>query len=274
MDLKNLKTVIYEKKGRIAYITLNRPERYNAVNPEMTAEMEQVWDDYKNDDEVWVAIITGAGKAFCAGGDLKELSSRYESDGAKSMVGRRSQTERLMAGRWKVSPGMCDVWKPVIAAVNGIVAGGGLHFLGECDFAICSENASFTDPHVTSGLVTAIETLRLSRRIPMAIVLRMAMMGRYERISAQRAYEVGMVTEIVPHDKLMARATEIAEAICKNSPYAVRMSKIAIAGGLEMNLRDATDLAWYIVEEVNTSDDTKEAIKAFTEKRSAQWKLR
>ncbi len=268
-------TLVYEKKGRVAYVTLNRPERLNAINPRMEQELRRVWAEYKEDDDAWVAVVTGAGdRAFCAGADLKELAQRIEE--GEDMTGHFSSSPRVrrMEEGFKPSPGLNDVWKPVIAAVNGVCAGGGLHFMAECDFAICSENASFTDPHVSFGLVSAVETVGLTRRIPIGAVMRMAMMGKHERITAQRAYELGLVTEVLPPERLMPRAIELAEAIAENCPYAVRQTKQALIGGLEMNLRDAITMAWHVVEETNRSVDAQEGPKAFAEGRKPQWQLR
>lgn len=270
-----LETVIYEKKNRVAYVTLNRPHRLNAITPQMNEELQQVWADYNEDDECWVAVVTGAGeRAFCAGADLKELSQRYEKGEHPSGASLTGPRVRMMQEGFKPSPAMNDVLKPVIAAVNGVTAGGGLHFLAECDFAICSDNATFTDPHVSFGLVSAVETLGVSRRIPVGPVMRMVMMGRFERMDAQRAYELGLVTEVVPLEKLMPRATELAETIAENCPYAVRQSKRAIIGGLEMTLQDARVMAWHIIEETDRTVDAHEGALAFAEKRKPQWKLR
>jgi enoyl-CoA hydratase/carnithine racemase len=271
----DFETLIYEKKNRVVYITLNRPERMNAINPQMERELQRVWAEYNEDDDAWVAVVTGAGeRAFCAGADLKELAGRIEK--GEHMTGQFSSGARVhrMEEGFKPSPGMNDVWKPVIAAVNGVCAGGGLHFMAECDFAVCSENASFTDPHVSFGLVSAVETVGLTRKMPIGPVMRMVMMGKHERITAQRAYELGLVTEVVPLEKLLPRVTELAEAIAENAPYAVRQTKRALIGGLHMNLRDALTVAWDIVEETNKSADAQEGPRAFAEGRNPEWRLR
>lgn len=268
-------TIVYEKRDRVVSVTLNRPQRLNAINPLMERELRQAWAAYKEDDEAWVAIVTGTGdKAFCAGADLKELAQRIEAGQHITGQFETGARVRRMEEGFRPSPAMNDVWKPVIAAVNGVCAGGGLHFMAECDFAIASENATFVDPHVSFGLVSAVETVGLTRRMPPSAVLRMAMMGKHERLTAQRAYELGLVTELTTAEQLMPRAFEIAAAIAENAPFAVRQTKKALAGGLEMTLRDALQMAWYVVEETNTSVDAQEGPRAFAEGKKPEWRLR
>lgn len=270
----DLETVIYEKRGRVAYVTLNRPARFNAISAQMETELRQVWRDFEEDDEHWVAVVTGAGdKAFCAGADLKDLSER-QARGEETTGHFDGPRVRMMEEGFKPSPAMNGVSKPVIAAVNGVCAGGGLHFMAECDFAIASENASFTDPHVSFGLVSAVETIGLSRRMPPGVVMRMALMGRHERLSAQRAYEVGLVTEVVDQRELATTAERLANAIAENAPYAVRQTKRAILGGLEHSLATAIRLGWHIVEETNRSVDSVAGPRAFAEGKTPDWQLR
>lgn len=249
-------TMIYEKKGRIAYVTLNRPEAGNSFNTVLCREITEIWEDVMTNDDVWVVIITGAGGRFlCTGIDVKEA------------------TTTKMGDIWlPIARMMAETYKPVILAVNGVCAGGGLHFLCDSDIAICSENASFLDPHVNVGFVTGWEPVALSRRIPLGYVLKMALMGSKFRIDAQKALEIGLVTEVVPLDELMPRATEIAEIILENSPLAVRYSKKAIMQGLNMGLSGALENSAPILKEVWDTEDHAEGKRAFAEKRRPVWK--
>lgn len=264
-------TLIYEKKGRIAYITLNRPERMNAHNSVMLKELPQVWEDVKNDSDIWVAIVTGAGdRAFCTGADVKEMSELGIERGYPSDVVFDASGEPI----FRITQRHNDVWKPTIVAINGICAGGGLHFVADGDIVICSENAQFFDPHVTVAQVAALESIGLSRKIPLEIVLRMVLTGAAERISAQRAYEIGMVSQVVPLPELMPTATKIAEKILQNAPLAIRGTLKAIWKGLELPLHDALTQGWHLIMENWHTEDWKEGPRAFAEKRKPEWKAR
>ena len=247
---------IYEKRDRVAYVTLNREQAGNAFNVQMCDEMAAIWTDFRDDDDVWVAVVTSAGrKFFCTGVDVKE--SRV----------------RPMGHVWlPIARLMEEIHKPIICAVNGICCGGGLHFVCDTDIIIGSENAAFFDPHVNVGLVSGWEPIGLSRRIPLNYVLRMALQGKSYRLDAAEALRIGLITEVVPADQLVARAEEIAREVLKNAPLAVRYSKQAIMGGLNLGLRDALDVSGYILKEVWDSEDRQEGARAFEEHRPPQWK--
>jgi len=166
------------------------------------------------------------------------------------------------------------VHKPVIAAVNGAVAGFSLDLVSETDIPIASEKAYFVDPHVSIGYVSSHEMVNMARRVPIAVCLRMALLGSRERMSAQRAYEVGLVTEVVPHDRLMPRARELAEMICTNAPLAVWGTKMGILQGLGLPIPQAEEIAAGYLEIVEQSEDHAEGPRAFLEKRKPVWKGR
>lgn len=259
-------TVIYEKRGHIGYITLNRPQALNALSRQLMREMAEVWQDFRDDDDLWIAIVTGAGeRAFCSGADVKGMPGRAAEpwDGGVQPESREPYR-----------PGLYNIAKPIICAVNGLCAGGGLDFVTETDIAICSENAEFLDPHVTIGLVSAHEMIQLSKRIPWGVAMRMGLMGRQERMSAQRAYDIGLVTEVVPLPQLLPRATEIAEAILENAPLAVRGTKACIRKGLDLPLLEAVILGDYIRRDNVGTEDSQEGPRAFAEKRKPVWKAR
>jgi E-phenylitaconyl-CoA hydratase len=254
-DLDLIET-IYEKRDRIAYVTLNREHAGNSFNVQMCDEMEAIWTDFRDDDDTWVAILTSAGeKFFCTGVDVKESRTRP------------------MGHVWlPIARLMEQLHKPIICAVNGICCGGGLHFLCDTDIIIGSENAQFFDPHVNVGLISGWEPIGLSRRIPLNYVLRMTLQGKNYRIDAEEAHRIGIITEVVPADRLLARAEEIAQDVLKNAPLAVRYSKQAIMEGLNLGLRDALDVSAYILKEVWDSEDLKEGARAFEEHRAPDWK--
>lgn len=250
-----LTETVYEKKDRIAYVTLNRERAANAFNVQMCLEMEAIWTDFRDDDETWVAIVTGAGeKYFCAGVDVKE-----------------SRTKPMGHIWLPVARIMESLYKPIICAVNGVCCGGGLHFICDTDIIIGSTNAQFFDSHVNVGLVSGWEPIGLSRRIPLNHVLRMTLQGKAYRINAQEAYRIGLLTEVVPPDQLLSRAEEIARDVLGNSPLAVQYSKQAIMEGLNSGLRDSLELSAYILKEVWQTEDVKEGARAFEEGRPPKW---
>jgi enoyl-CoA hydratase/carnithine racemase len=245
----------YEKRDRIAYITLNREHAGNSFNVQMCDEMYAIWSDFRDDPDVWVAVLTSAGKKFfCTGVDVKESRTRP------------------MGHVWlPVARLMEQIHKPIVCAVNGICCGGGLHFVCDTDIIIGSENAQFFDPHVNVGLISGWEPIGLSRRIPLNYVLRMTLQGRSYRLDAQEAHRIGLITEIVPPDQLLERAESIARDVLRNAPLAVRHSKQAIMEGLNLGLRDALELSAYILKEVWDSEDVKEGARAFEEHRPPEW---
>jgi enoyl-CoA hydratase/carnithine racemase len=166
------------------------------------------------------------------------------------------------------------VHKPVIAAVNGVAAGVSLDLVTEADIPIASEKATFFDPHVSLGYVSSHEMVSMARRVPVAVAMRMALLGNRERMSAERAYEVGLVTEVVPHDRLMDRARELAAMLLTNAPLAVWGTKMAILQGLGLPIQQAEEIAAGYLEIVEQSEDHAEGPRAFVEKRDPVWKGR
>lgn len=248
----------YEKRDRIAYITLDREQAGNSFNTKMCDEMTAIWKDFRDDPDVWVAIVTASGqKFFCTGIDVKE-----------------SRTKPMGHVWLPIARLMEEISKPIICAVNGICCGGGLHFVCDTDIIIGSENAEFFDPHVNVGFVSGWEPVGLSRRIPLNYVLRMTLQGKSFRLNAQDALRIGLLTEVVSSDRLLARAEEIARDVLGNAPLAVRYSKQAIMEGLNLGLRDALSHAAYLLKEVWGTEDFKEGARAFEERRRPEWKGR
>ena len=265
--------ILYEKKGRIVYITINRPQTLNSLSIQAILELSQAWQDFEKDDSLWVSVVTGAGdRAMCSGFDVKDSVER-EKEGEN--YGGKLSPEPVEGYPLEVwGPRRNEVSKPVIGAINGICCGGGLDFVTESDIAICSENATFFDPHVSIGWVSSHEMIQMSRRIPLGITMRMALLGKHDRMSAQRAYEVGLVSEVVPQPRLMERATEIAETVLENAPLAVRGTKRAILKGLSLPLAEAVALGDNILRNIEDTEDHAEGPIAFSEKRKPQWKGR
>lgn len=260
----DLETLLYDVKDGVATITLNRPERHNAFNLTMAGELKQVWNAVKTDGDVVCVIVTGAGeKAFCTGMDVADVAS----GDAKST----GNLDRESAPWFQLTAIQNKCWKPVITAVNGMVVGGGLHFIADSDLIIASESASFFDTHVKVGLIAGIEPVGLTRRIPLEAVLRMALLGGSERMPAQEAMRLGLVGEVVPATQLLPRAQELASKIAQHSPTALARTKQVIWEGLDTGLDAAIDNAWEAIQDHTAHGDLEEGTVAFVEKRKPRW---
>src|SRR4051812_12758564 len=226
--MENLETLLYEEDDGVAVVTLNRPAVHNAFNRAMERELQQVWRSLRSNDDVRAVVLTGAGeKAFCTGVDRDESISEYLHDptGEKrgqEKSGRVSTPFMFNDPGVFINPKQNDLWKPVIAAVNGMACGGALYMLGEADIIIAAEHATFFDPHVSYGMVAGFETVHLLQKLPLGEMLRVALMGAHERMSAERAHQVGLVSEVVPSGELLDRALWVAEAIAMSPPLAVQ----------------------------------------------------
>ena len=250
-----MSVLLYEKKGRIAYLTLNRPEKRNALNYELLGELEKAWIDFRDDDDLWVAILTGAGATFCAGLDLKERAAQ----GSFAKPGDNLNP---------LCPGALKVWKPIIVAVNGPAYAAGWLLAMECDLRIASEYARFAITEVQVGLA-AIGSAHLTRYIPTAIAMEMLLTG--DPISAQRAYEIGFLNKVVSDEELMPAATALAERLCKNAPLAIRLTKEAAYGNIYPTEGESTASNTIMAASL-TSEDIIEGMIAFSEKRPPVWK--
>jgi enoyl-CoA hydratase/carnithine racemase len=261
-------TIRYEVADRAATITFNRPEALNAVSPLMARELRSAYAAAEADPEVWILIVTGTGRAFCAGADVGEIPD----DGRVIYEEPYLTTHPQWEAPQEATPPFRTMTKPVLTAVNGICCGAGLDLITTGDIAIASERATFFDPHVSIGLVSGREAVRLARVLPLNIAMRIALTGRHERLTAQRAYDLGLISEVVPHDDLMTRAREIAAVINRNAPLAVRGTRMAIRAGLGIPLHEAEILAEAYRERVVRTDDAKEGPAAFLARREPKWR--
>ena len=260
-------TILYEVDGRIATITLNRPDQLNAISPQMATDLRRAYAAAESDEAVWTLIVTGSGRAFCTGADVGDISDDFRVVYEEPYLSTYPQWEAPQEG----TPPFRTMTKPIIVAVNGLCCGAGLDWVTTGDVVIASARAEFFDPHVSIGLVSAREAVRLARVLPTNIAMRIAITGRHERMSAQRAYELGMVSELVDDDRLLERAREIAGLVNRNAPLAVRGTRLAIRKGLDMPLQEAEIMAEAFRERVLYTKDAREGPAAFLEKRDPNW---
>jgi enoyl-CoA hydratase/carnithine racemase len=270
MTSTTYETILYEVDDRIATITFDRPDQLNAVSPQMAEELRDAYARAEADEDVWIIVVTGNGRAFCAGADVTEIPD----DGRVIYPEPYLSTYPQWEAPQEATPPFRTMTKPILTAVNGLCCGAGLDLVTTGDIVIASDRAEFFDPHVSIGLVSGREMVRLARVLPTNIAMRVALTGKHERMSAQRAYELGMISEVVPHDQLLERAREIAGIVNRNAPLAVRGTRLAIRKGLDLPLHEAEILGEAMRERVVRTDDAKEGPQAFVEKRPPDWKAR
>jgi enoyl-CoA hydratase/carnithine racemase len=256
-------TLLIERDGPVGWLIFNRPDVGNAMDARMLGELETAWQELDADDRVRVIVNTGAGKTFQTGLDVVQLSKDREA--------LREQSRRTKRAELRLSAWHNGVQKPVIAAVNGVCAGGGLHFVADADMVVASSAASFLDPHVSIGQVTAFEAIALLRKIPAEAVMRMALVGSHERITAERALALGLVGEVVAPDQLRPAAQELAEKVARNSPAAMAATKRALWGAFDMGLTDACKAGAAELVSMWGHPDQDEGPRAFAERRPPEW---
>ena len=216
-------TVLYEVADSVATVTLNRPDQLNAFNQTMIEEFAEIWRTVRHDDDVHVVVLRAAGdRAFCTGVDVREMIPVADNVWSQDDPGT------------SLGPKHNRVWKPVVCALNGMVAGGAFYWVNEADIVICADDATFFDPHVSYGMTSALEPIGLARRVPLGEALRWALLGLDERMSAERAREIGLVSEVVPAAELWTRAAEIAGIIAAKPPTAVQGTVKAIWESLDL----------------------------------------
>ena len=256
-------TLRVERRGAVGWLIFDRPKVGNAMDATMLAELERAWVELDTDPAVRVIVNTGAGDAFQTGLDVVQLNRDRDA--------LREQSQRTRDAELRLSAWHNGVDTPVIAAVNGVCAGGGLHFVADADIVIAASTATFLDPHVSIGQVSAYEVIGLLRKMPAEAVFRMALMGRHERMSAARALQLGMVSQVVEPGELEATAQALGEAIAANSPAAMAATKRALWGALEQGLTDACRAGAAELVGMWGHPDQEEGPRAFAEKRAPQW---
>ena len=260
--------VRYEKRGRVAYITLDRPDVLNAMNLEMHTALGEIWDDFERDDDIWVGVLAGAGeRAFSTGQDLKELAVRNQAGAAPSSFGSNG------GAGWPRLTERFHLTKPLIARVQGYAFGGGFELALACDVIVASECASFALPEASLGLIAgAGGVFRLTRQLPYRTALGYLMTGR--RMSAARAYALGLVNDVVPADQLDACVEGWVNDLLRCAPLAVRAIKQVAAESATLTLAQAFSAHYECEERRRNSADCREGPQAFVEKRPPVWKGR
>jgi enoyl-CoA hydratase/carnithine racemase len=257
-NMPNDNPLLVEVRDGVLVATLNRPHRRNALDQTLIDALRALWADAHRMAGLRAIVITAAEPGFCGGADISMLSSD------RSAARLRAKDELSFL------PGL-QVDCPVIVAVNGVCAGGGLHFVADADIAIAADDASFLDPHVTVGQVSALEPLTLWLRSRPQTIMRMALIGATERVTAAQALEAGLVSEVVPSGQLQDRARELALAIAGNSPAAVASTRRLIRTFEEHLLEKALDDGWAAIRAHWSHPDAQEGPRAFSEKRKPQW---
>jgi len=256
--------LVVERNGPVGWLIFDRPDVGNAMDARMMTELEEAWRELDDDPAVRVIVNTGNGRNFQTGLDIAALSRDKE---AMTEQSRRTRDAELRFTAWHN-----HVWTPVIAAVNGSCAGGGLHFVADADIVIAASDATFFDTHVSLGQAMSYEGVGLSHKMAFEPIMRMALVGRSERMPASRARQLGMISQVVdPPDGLRDAAQELAEKVAKNSPAAMRATKKALWGALEHGLTDACRAGAQELVDMWGHPDQNEGPLAFAEKRPAVW---
>jgi enoyl-CoA hydratase/carnithine racemase len=272
----DFETIKYEETNGVAWVTLNRPEALNSFNDQMQRELRGLWHDLRYHDDVRCVVLTGAGdKAFCTGIDRKETMEQ----GVAYTKGERATG--WLSSPWmfddpgdNVGPKSCRLWKPVIAAVNGMACGGAFYMLGEVEFIIAADHASFFDPHVTYGMTAAYEPIHMMSKVPFPEIMRMTLLGNSERLSAKRAFEIGMVTQVVPKDELREAAQWVAQRIADAPPVAVVGSMRALWAAYEMGHHNAISISDVLTRLGNEPSALEAGQEKFASGTREPWRLR
>ncbi len=269
-------TLLFEEVNGVAWVTLNRPDVHNAFNSVMMRELSDVWTSLRGNDDVRVAVLTGAGdKAFCTGIDRAEgVAGRSPLLGGRH-VGSPSDSPFMFDDPGDViGPKTNDLWKPVIAAINGMACGGAFYLLGECDILIASESATFFDPHVTYGMTSSFESMHMAHKMPFGEAVRMQLLGNDERLSAERAHQIGLVSEVVPSDQLRGAAQWVADRIAEKPALAVQGTLRALWTAKDLPRSQALALGYAFVKMGTNPDSIKEGQRAFESGERPKWRLR
>ncbi|HWS44674.1 MAG TPA: enoyl-CoA hydratase/isomerase family protein [Acidimicrobiia bacterium] len=277
MSIPDFETITYDEgDDGVAVVTLNRPDVHNAFNSLMQRELHSLWRVLRRHDPVRCIVLTGAGdKAFCTGIDrMEQMGGESDETTDRDVVGSGTTPFMFNDPGDNIGPKSCDLWKPVIAAVNGMACGGAFYMLGEVEFIIAAEHATFFDPHVTYGMTAAFEPIHMSGITPFPEIMRLSLLGNYERMSAQRAFQIGMVSEVVSADALRARAHELAAIIASQPRLAIEGTVRAIWSTRSMPQREAVRLGYAYVAMGTNQESIAEGQQLFASGKRVEWKLR
>jgi enoyl-CoA hydratase/carnithine racemase len=242
--MADYETLVVRKDDGVMWVSLNRPDVRNAINQQMQDEIGALWTALRYDDEVRCVVLTGEGESFCTGIDRREAVSD-ENNAAMAAGNYPGYPTPWMyddPGR-DLGPKTRDLWKPVVAAVHGMACGGAFYMLGEVEFIIASDDATFFDPHVTYGMTAAFEPMQMLSKMPFPEIMRLSLLGAHERMSAERAFQIGLVSEVVPRDELLERAGWVARVIADSPPLVVQGTMRALWTALELSRTHALTMA-------------------------------
>jgi enoyl-CoA hydratase/carnithine racemase len=234
-------TVEIDEAAKVAVVTLDRPEAYNAFSPTMQEELKATWRAFRSDDRVNAIVLTAAGDtSFCVGIDRNE--AEFTNMAGDSRLYGTSNNFMYDDPGDDLGPKSCDLWKPVICAVNGMACGGAFYMLAESDIIIAADHATFFDPHVTYGMAAVYEPMKMLQYMPLGEVLRMTLLGNHERMSAATAHRIGLVSEVCPADELMERARWVADAIASQPAVGVQASLRSIRTANDLGTKQALSM--------------------------------
>ena len=272
----SFETLLYEERDGVAVVTLNRPEAHNAFNNAMQRELRELWTSLRTNDDVRVVVLTGAGpKAFCTGIDRAEIIEEWLKDPSVPQgTGKVSTPFQYDDPGTNINPKQNGLWKPIVAAVNGMACAGALYMLGEADIILAAEHATFFDPHVTYGMVAGYESVHLLQKLPLGETLRVQLLGAHERMSAARAHQLGLVSEITPADELLDRAMWVAHAIASAPVLAVQGTLRATWMAHEVGRRGALEQASAFVMLGTEYANIESGQESFQGPGRVEWRLR
>jgi len=254
--MPEFETLLYDETDGLAWVTLNRPDVHNAFNLQMQQELKSLWRGLRQNDDVRCVVLTGAGeRAFCSGIDRSETMGHWESlDDVRASARGAAGTGGGSSTPWhfddpgeNIGPKSNDLWKPVVAAINGMACGGAFYILGEVDIVIAADHATFFDPHTTFGMTACFESMHMLQKMPFHEIMRIALLGANERMSAQRAHQIGFVTEVVPLAELHDAAEWVGQAIAAAPAVAVQGTVRSLWAARELSRAQALEMGKVII---------------------------
>jgi enoyl-CoA hydratase/carnithine racemase len=270
--MSDYETLLVTKDDGVAWVSLNRPEVRNAFNQRMQSELRDVWRAFRYDDDVRCVVLTGEGNAFCTGIDRAEAMSEDAME--QDFFAAYPTPWMYDDPGGDLGPKSNDLWKPVIAAVHGLACGGAFYMLGETEFIIAADDAVFFDPHVTYGMTAAFEPIQMLSKMPFQEIMRMALLGVHERMSAERAREIGLVSEVVPRAELRDRAAWAARVIADSPALAIQGTMRALWTALEVPRQQALGLANLFTRIGSDPAAFKAGQERFASGERPKWQLR